>query len=299
MRRKAEENWLSESMDEKDEVRTFAADASRDGRLPVLGRDGKFRSPGDLEGRRRLVRDKKKTDTKTTVDTVKKRRRNKPDEGSYKMDGADGADEGSYEMDGADEVEYGQEREPAVDVESVRDRIAALAMAVTRNPVKNIRMMDALRKLRTDKSLPREIRALVMASEAQVYTDIAPGYVIRAMTEEERKLKVSKEVLKTRQYEQQLRELYEKFVREVVKTSTRHEDEDVVTAGGVLSALLSSLPHFNSSKIVADAVVSNLDSRNERISTSAATAVASLLSEAHRAPENVLAVAIACAEVWV
>lgn len=61
------------------------------------------------------------------------------------------------------------------------------------------------------------IKKLVLATQAAVYKDLIPGYRIRPLTEEEQKIKVSKDIKKQRQFEQSLVGNYQHYVEALTK----------------------------------------------------------------------------------
>ena len=56
------------------------------------------------------------------------------------------------------------------------------------------------------------IKSYVLGTQLAVYKDIIPGYRIRSLTEEEKQIKVSREIKKLRSFEHSLIANYQKFV---------------------------------------------------------------------------------------
>jgi len=122
--------------------------------------------------------------------------------------------------------------------------------------------------------------ALAQLSLVAVFKDVVPAYRIRPPTEEELAVKVSKDVLKLRQYEQGLLQCYQSFLKLLLAETQRAEsrERERVAAGAqssrppaagascvalsCLGALLGALPHFNFRKDLLTAVVPRVGSRD-------------------------------------
>jgi len=74
-------------------------------------------------------------------------------------------------------------------------------------------MLKRMREMTDDHNAT--IQRLALAALVAVYKDIIPGYRIRPLTEEEQKIKVSKEVKKLRGFEQGLVSGYQLFVEKL------------------------------------------------------------------------------------
>lgn len=57
------------------------------------------------------------------------------------------------------------------------------------------------------------VRKLALLSELAVFKDIAPGYRIRPLTDAEKTAKVTKDVLRQRDYEETLLSLYQTYLK--------------------------------------------------------------------------------------
>mmetsp|Transcript_3415 Transcript_3415/g.10361 ORF Transcript_3415/g.10361 Transcript_3415/m.10361 type:complete len:673 (+) Transcript_3415:159-2177(+) len=262
---------------EKAGARKFA-DAATDDKLPVLGVDGKFRRSGDDDNAKKFVR------------------RQRP-EGRLKpgTGGRSGDDVVSNKDEGQNGAEVGGKRTKvsrALSVSAARARVAEICTLITASPTKNLNLLEELRKMRTTTSNHVDVRALAFASEAQVFVDISPGYLIKDLTDAEKTAKVSREVRRVRDFEQQLRAKYNRFVSDVVAASSEPSNELFPYACRVLAALLTSLSHFNNAKEVAEAVVGMLDSRDEKIRRFASDSISAVLSETERSPEGILGVCV-------
>jgi len=256
-----------ESEDEDHGPRRFTYEDEKK-KLPVLGDDGVFRTP-ENDGSSRLVKNRKRRDPK------------------------EGAGVKKSELKKDKEVKKRKKAEE--DVPKARLRVASLATSITSNPTKNLKLMQELRKIRQETFRDRRVRGMALASEAQIFADISPGYIIKPLTDEEKAIKVSKEVLKTREFEGQLIDLYDKFLRDVVKLSSS-KDPLALTSIQVLCAVLDALPHFNHGQTLAKTVVDNLEHPNPSIRELASTTLSKLYSEAHHAPESVLDVIVVSAQ---
>mmetsp|Transcript_38985 Transcript_38985/g.154322 ORF Transcript_38985/g.154322 Transcript_38985/m.154322 type:complete len:423 (-) Transcript_38985:2526-3794(-) len=256
----------AESEDDDHGPRRFTYDDGKK-KLPVLGDDGVFRSP-DKDGSSRLVKNRKRGD---------------PKEGA------------GIEQDLKKDKDVKKRRKAEEDGPKARLRVASLATSITSNPTKNLKLMQELRKIRQETWRDKKVRGMALASEAQIFADISPGYMIKPLTDEEKAVKVSKEVLKTREFEGQLIDFYEKFLRDVVKLSSS-KDPLTLTSIHVICAVLDALPHFNHGETLAKTVVDNLEHPNPSIRELTSTTLSKLYSEAHHAPESVLDVIVVSAQ---
>lgn len=137
-----------------------------------------------------------------------------------------------------------------IQVVQTQEEIARLATMINEDPEEHSGSFKKLASLGEGKSVHPTIQKLVLVSQAAVYKDAVPGYRIRAYKDEELGTKVSKDVRKTRQYEQALVTNYQSYVRRLValcKNKDRSGDEHGLrtTALSCVCSLLLTIPHFN------------------------------------------------------
>lgn len=164
-------------------------------------------------------------------------------------DGGDGDDETPPTED--------VDEKPAVPLKlqivQTQEEIARLATLINEDPEEHAGCFKKLAALGEAKGVQPTIQKLVLVSQAAVYKDAVPGYRIRAYRDEELSTKVSKDVRKTRQYEQALVTNYQAFVRRLVGlcrnkpgASKSEADEGLkATALSCVCSLLLAIPHFN------------------------------------------------------
>lgn len=144
-------------------------------------------------------------------------------------------------------------------------KIAELSNSILENPEGSVSELGELCSLCAEKDADVRIttKKLAMVSLLTVFKDIIPGYTIRATSEKEQGVKLSKEVKKLREYEQGLLKYYQQYLQileETVQECLKHQ-KIAVTNGMVnkkaasqslmlvavqcMCDLLTSLPHFN------------------------------------------------------
>lgn len=163
------------------------------------------------------------------------------------------SDEDVREDDGDTPPTEDVEAAPAVPLKlqivQTQEEIARLATMINEDPEEHSGSFKKLALLGEGNVHPA-IQKLVLVSQAAVYKDAVPGYRIRAYKDEELGTKVSKDVRKTRQYEQALVTNYQSYVRRLValcKNKDRSGDQDGLrtTALNCVCSLLLTIPHFN------------------------------------------------------
>jgi len=96
---------------------------------------------------------------------------------------------------------------------AVRAKLAEWASKVVAAPEENVGILGELRQFST--SNKGRAAALSILTEAQLFKDLAPGYRIRKISQQETATKVSKDVAKLRGYEQTLLTSYVRFTRSI------------------------------------------------------------------------------------
>lgn len=126
-----------------------------------------------------------------------------------------------------------------------QEEIARLAGQINEDPEENAAAFKKLAHVASEKSHPN-IQKLVLVSQAAVYKDAAPGYRIRAYKDEDLGSKISKEVRRTRQYEQSLVTSYQTYIRHLKELCKFQEHGQLkVVALNCVCSLLLAIPHFN------------------------------------------------------
>lgn len=188
--------------------------------------------------------------------------------------------------------------------------IAGLAAKVVSNPEMNLAALAELRAMA--KSRNRNVAALVIITESQLYKDIAPAYRVREISEEEAGVAVSKEVASMRNFEQGLLRAYKRFVSAAVSASRwrggrrmRGEEWSAAERGmhkarrAACTALCEAarhLLHFNLADDVGAAVAGLTCDRDEAVRKEACAALGEVLGEAHRCAGTSLSARVVVAE---
>lgn len=148
---------------------------------------------------------------------------------------------------------------------SAKEELARIAFLLNEDPEEHAGSFKKLANIAESASSPA-IQKLALASQAAVYKDVIPGYRIRAYTEEDVGTKVSKEVRRTRQYEQALVSGYQGYIKQLASLSKlKVSDEDTASIKSVaincVCTLLTSVPHFNFRTELLNILVHQLSSR--------------------------------------
>lgn len=146
---------------------------------------------------------------------------------------------------------------PAEKLNKIKEEIADLSTKLIEDPEENITCLTRLRKMSESKNFVTSL--LAMMALIPILKSIAPSYKIRPLSEIEKKQKVSKDVAKTRQYEQSLLYNYGLFIdhlsamaRISVLNSQNNKKicmeqikKGQLAAKAACELCLSSLRHFN------------------------------------------------------
>ncbi|XXH05065.1 hypothetical protein Hte_011489 [Hypoxylon texense] len=161
--------------------------------------------------------------------------------------------------DGSDSEEV-QERRVATKPEipehqqilEAKEELAKIALILNEEPEENVGAFKALARI--GQSRIPTIQKLTLATQLAVYKDVIPGYRIRPATEDGPVEKLSKDVKRTRTYEQSLVSGYQTYVKELARYAKagRHYAGEggqgqSVSSVAIMCAcnLLTSVPHFN------------------------------------------------------
>lgn len=152
--------------------------------------------------------------------------------------------------------------------ESVKLRLATTCQSLIEDPETRWKELKELNDLCEDRD--SEVARLAALSLALVFRDVCPGYRIRPLTDKEKNMKVSKDVMKTRTFEAGLLVHYKAYVKTLIRCSGAKKSRSQRGKGGpdtesaikCLCALLTSLPTFNYRTDILSALVPVLNSRD-------------------------------------
>lgn len=195
---------------------------------------------------------------------------------------------------------------------AVRAKLAEWASKVVSAPEENVGILGELRQFSS--SNKGRAAALSILTEAQLYKDLAPGYRIRKISQQETATKVSKDVAKLRGYEQTLLASYVRFTRSISSLArtrvgscgkkgnplSKSADQLIRVRRAAATAageMLRALPHFNEVEILVDTVCFLTTDREEEVRKEAAAALRNVLGEANRASGPTLATCVNIASV--
>ncbi len=251
--------------------------------LPVRGADGKWSVPDRPEPQPSDSADQSSDSAGSSED----------DELEEEMD-----DEAAEQAAAAAEQRIRQKRRLAADprlaemaryqarqqgIAEARETIAKTCAAIVENPEESGHRILALHEFYPDGDVegrataPLEncivVKKMLLLSQLAVYKDIVPGYKIRILSDEEQKLKVTKEVRAQRDYENMLLSMYQKFLQRLhavasalnKQKSTQAQLSLGVVAVKCLADLLQSLHHFNYSTNIVSTLIPMLDSPREEV----------------------------------
>ncbi|KAI8055872.1 CBF/Mak21 family-domain-containing protein [Syncephalis plumigaleata] len=167
---------------------------------------------------------------------------------------------------------------------SKKERLASIAQTILADPEAQISKLKVLREMSQDPN--EKTRKLVYLTQMAVYKDIAPGYRIRELTEQEQAVKVSAELRKLRKYEETLVFYYRTYIDSLLREMKGGSDMD--TSPGSMSyivtkcicSLLSHLSHFNFRSELIKAIMQRLGARRwSEVSIMAQEVVITLFKE--------------------
>jgi nucleolar complex protein 3 len=148
---------------------------------------------------------------------------------------------------------------------AAKEELARIAVLLNEDPEEHAGSFKKLASV-ADSASSSAIRKLALATQAAVYKDAIPGYRIRAYTDEDVGTKVSKEVRRTRQYEQALVSGYQSYIKQLEALSKAKEaGEGAASLKSVaincVCTLLTAVPHFNFRTDLLNIIVHQLSSR--------------------------------------
>lgn len=186
-------------------------DNSNNTLLPILTRTGKWRVSG-----RKMA-----SAPSEASSSARQRQQDESDASSGAEE--DGEHDGGSDSDATHS--HSQPPPPTICIEDVKRELAAKALALTEDPESSIGLLremldycqvrgagrEGQRGAAPPPPLPVPITRLALLSVLAVFKDILPGYHIRPLTETERTATVSKDVRKSRSYEEAVLNYYTRF----------------------------------------------------------------------------------------
>ncbi|KAI9679674.1 MAG: hypothetical protein M1829_001636 [Trizodia sp. TS-e1964] len=146
-----------------------------------------------------------------------------------------------------------------------KEELAKIASHLTEDPEENVGLLRSLSQIASSPVLA--IQTLALVTQLAVYRDLIPGYRIRPASEDELKVKISKEVRQLRNFEQALVGGYQGYVRELsrlakLRRSRAGESASIATAAlSCACGLLVAVPHFNFRGEVLKILINKLSGR--------------------------------------
>ncbi|KAG0170744.1 hypothetical protein DFQ28_003874 [Apophysomyces sp. BC1034] len=152
-----------------------------------------------------------------------------------------------------DETAAAEESEPVIKLSkkeyilSKKEELAQVASDIQEDPEENIDRLKTLRNIGKDDLAT--VKKLSLLTQLAVYKDIIPGYRIRALTDKEEGVQVSKDVKKLREFEKSLLRNYELYLKDLdgllTKKMTEEDQSMALVAARCLCELLTTKIHFN------------------------------------------------------
>ncbi|KAJ1970488.1 hypothetical protein H4R35_005836 [Dimargaris xerosporica] len=149
-------------------------------------------------------------------------------------------------------------------------RLAERAQKLIENPEANVALLNKIHQMAIkDEAIP-SLCKLALLTELAIFQDVIPGYPIRALTEQEKTARVSKEVRQLRQYEECLVTSYQKYLQfldRLVKQRAALSDKSgnqislAQVALQCMCQLLKAAPHFNFRVNLLTAVIGQMCSK--------------------------------------
>ena len=142
------------------------------------------------------------------------------------------------------------------------------------------------------------VKKMILLSQLAVFKDIAPGYKVRQLSEEEAGAKVSAEVEVQREYEFMLLAQYQKYLQRLHTVAAALNKAQVgggalalgLVAVQCLAELLTTLSHFNYASNIVSTLIPMIDARQPRAAALARSAVEGLLTRSTYSAAAVTAV---------
>ena len=168
----------------------------------------------------------------------------------------------------------------AIPLKSMPEKLAEISTYILENPEDRITTLKTLRDLTHHKNV--SVMRLGILAQLAVYKDIIPGYRIRALTDEEKKIKVSKDIKKLRDYEQTLLSNYQSYLKDLEKLVVDKDPKRVELKSDAIrcmAELLVSVTHFNFRSNLMSVVVNQMNSKNAEIAETCCKAMSSVFKD--------------------
>ncbi|GAX79807.1 hypothetical protein CEUSTIGMA_g7247.t1 [Chlamydomonas eustigma] len=182
--------------------------------------------------------------------------------------------------------------------QALKEAMAVAAQKLLSGPEDHVSELKILLALANNQD--SQVSRLALLSLLAVFRDIIPGYRIRPPTDQELQVKVSKEVQKLRDYEAALLRSYQTYLKILVSALNKDAGGSASKHGAKKSGpgaagssasknhariaikcmcqLLSSIPHFNYTSDLLQAVVPRMTARDQEIRVLCCSAVKQLLT---------------------
>lgn len=178
-----------------------------------------------------------------------------PEDPSEETDSFLGTDDdeeaGSGEEEDEEEVEEEIPKIPVkVQIVQAKEDLARIATLINEDPEEHIALFKTMAEMVENPNSPITVKKLALASQAAVYKDVIPGYRIRPLSEEDKNVKVSKDVRKLRDFEQSLLSGYRNYVQKLAALTKPGKNIEIdpglkSIAINCACSMLQSVPHFN------------------------------------------------------
>ncbi|KAF7728904.1 hypothetical protein EC973_005299 [Apophysomyces ossiformis] len=176
------------------------------------------------------------------------------------------AEEENEEEESAQEEEEVEEEAPKLSKKEYilfkKEELAQVASEIQEDPEEKVDQLKSLRNISKDEVA--SVRKLALLTQLAVYKDIIPGYRIRALTEKEESVQVSKDVKKLREFEKSLLRNYELYLKDLdsllTKKKTEEDQSTALVAARCLCELLTTKIHFNFRLNIMASVIARMSS---------------------------------------
>ncbi|KAG8873526.1 hypothetical protein FRB97_006655 [Tulasnella sp. 331] len=156
-------------------------------------------------------------------------------------------------------------------VRKAQEEIALICQDIVTDPENNLNSVRRLHAFTqptissatTTDIFPNDpvVRKLALLSELAVFKDIAPGYRIRPLTDVEKAAKVTKDVLRQREYEETLLALYQTYLK-ALESEIKNKSSLAEVSLRCMCTLLADLTHFNYRVNIMHSVVAALSKKS-------------------------------------
>ncbi|KAG9001125.1 hypothetical protein FRB94_004923 [Tulasnella sp. JGI-2019a] len=156
-------------------------------------------------------------------------------------------------------------------VRSAQEEIAVICQEIVTDPENNlnsIRRLHAFTQPTISSAtstgiFPNDpvVQKLALLSELAVFKDVAPGYRIRPLTDVEKAAKVTKDVLRQRDYEESLLALYQTYLK-TLESEIKNKTGLAEVSLRCMCTLLTDLTHFNYRVNIMHSVVAALSKKS-------------------------------------